>query len=55
MVIITIIVLLSNLILLYLNQMIALFCLTAVGRYSYKSYQSYLINKENLDFLGFIK
>jgi hypothetical protein len=43
----------SNLAILHFSQMIGLLGLVILARYSYKSYTNYLINNENLNYLGF--
>ena len=53
MCVITGIIVISNLAVLYINQMIGLIGLAILGRYSYKSYTNYLINSENISYMGF--
>lgn len=53
MIILMFIVIFINLSVLYFNQMACIIILTIFTRYSYKSYTDYLINKENLSYLGF--
>lgn len=53
MLIITIFIIIANLSVLYFSQMAMLVLLSFLARYSYKSYTNYLINKENLDYMGF--
>jgi uncharacterized membrane protein len=54
MIIISIIVLISNLAVLYFSQMIAFLLLGITARYSYKAYYNY-INKDTLNYYGFEK
>jgi hypothetical protein len=53
MCVITGIIVISNLAVLYINQMIGLISLALLSRYSYKSYTNYLINSENISYMGF--
>jgi len=53
MIILSFIVMFTNLSILYFNQMASIIILSIFARYSYKSYTNYLINKENLNYLGF--
>lgn len=53
MIILCFIVVFTNLLILYFNQMASIIVLTILVRYSYKSYTNYLKNQENLDYLGF--
>lgn len=53
MLIITIFIIIANLSVLYFSQMAVVVLLSLLARYSYKSYTNYLINKENIDYMGF--
>jgi hypothetical protein len=53
MIVLSFIVIFTNLSVLYFNQMASIIILSVFARYSYKSYTNYLINKENLNYLGF--
>lgn len=53
MIVLSFIVIFTNLSVLYFNQMASIIILTIFARYSYKSYTNYLKNKENLSYLGF--
>lgn len=53
MIVLSFIVIFTNLSVLYFNQMASIIILTIFARYSYKSYTNFLKNKENLSYLGF--
>jgi hypothetical protein len=53
MMVLTFIVMFTNLSILYFNQMASIIVLTVFARYSHKSYINYLKNQENLSYLGF--
>lgn len=53
MMVLTFIVMATNLSILYFNQMASIIVLTVFARYGHKSYTNYLKNQENLSYLGF--
>ncbi len=53
MMVLTFIVMATNLSILYFNQVASIIVLTVFARYGHKSYTNYLKNQENLSYLGF--
>jgi hypothetical protein len=55
MIIITLVILVINLLILYFNKMILLGISIWVAKYSYKSYTKFIINEEQISYMGFEK
>lgn len=53
MMVLTFIVMATNISILYFNQVASIIVLTVFARYGYKSYTNYLKNQDNLNYLGF--
>jgi hypothetical protein len=53
MLVLTFLMLILNLLVFYFSKMLAVAMMTLIARYSYKSYMNYLVNKSNLDYMGF--